>query len=216
MRRAFDLSLYLVTDPRLAGERDFFQTVEAAVAGGVSLVQLRDPDAGTRDLVAIARRLVELLAPRGVPLIVNDRTDVALAAEAAGVHLGQSDMDGQDARRLIGPEKILGISVGSAAEHRASQLALGQADYIGVGPVYQTGTKADAGAAIGTAGLSALVSAIDLPAVAIGGIAAGKAAPCIAAGAEGVAVVSAIMAAPDPQAAARTLSAEIIKAKEAK
>jgi len=214
MRPDFDLSLYLVTDPRLTGGKDFFETVEAAVKGGASLVQLRDPDAGTRELVGIARRLKALLEPHGVPLIVNDRIDVALAAGAEGVHIGQSDMDGEDARRLVGPNLILGISVGSAAEHAASRQALLVADYIGVGPVYATGTKPDAGEAIGTAGLSAVASAIDLPAVAIGGIAAGNAGACIAAGADGVAVVSAIMAAPDPQAAAAALLQEVSEAKE--
>ncbi|WP_409976984.1 thiamine phosphate synthase [Afifella sp. JA880] len=214
MRHPFDLSLYLVTDPRLCGPRDFFETVAAAVKGGVTLVQLRDPDAGTRELVAIARSLKALLEPMGVPLIVNDRIDVALAAGADGVHLGQSDMDGADARRLIGEERILGISVGNASEHEASREALSGADYIGVGPVCTTATKPNAGAAIGLEGLATVTRDVGLRSVAIGGIGAANAAACIAAGAEGVAVVSAIMGADDPQAAAQALLEEIRTAKD--
>lgn len=207
MSRPFDLTLYLVTDPRLTAARGLLATVEAAVAGGATIVQLRDPDAHGRALVEQARALKALLAPRGIPLIINDRVDVALAAGADGVHLGQDDMDPADARALMGPDLILGLSVGNPAELAGSDLS--GVDYLGVGPVSATGTKADAGSAIGTAGLAAVRALTRLPIVGIGGIGASLAGEVIAAGAEGVAVVSAICAASDPAAAARELRSVI-------
>lgn len=199
----FDLALYLVTDPHLVTARGLLATVEAAVKGGVTLVQLRDPHAHGRALVEEARALKALLAPLGIPLIVNDRVDVAVAADADGVHLGQDDMAPGDARALLGPGRILGLSVGNPAEYASSDLSA--VDYLGVGPVKATGTKADAGAAIGTAGVAAIRALTRLPIVGIGGIDAGLASDVIRAGADGVAVVSAICAAPDPEQAARAL-----------
>jgi thiamine-phosphate pyrophosphorylase len=207
MATRFDLSLYLVTDRRLAGPRGVIETVRSALAGGVTLVQLRDPEAETRALEDEARALKALLAPHGIPLVINDRTDVALSAGADGVHLGQDDMDPRDARRLLGPNAIIGLSVGSPAELAASAQTLGAVDYLGTGPVNATATKAGAGDAIGPAGVAAVVARSALPVVAIGGIGAGHAAAAIEAGARGIAVVSAIMAAPDPERAARDLRA---------
>lgn len=207
MARPFDLSLYLVTDSRLAGPRGVAETVRLALAGGVTLVQLRDPDASGRALVEQARALKALLGPHGVPLVVNDRVDVAAAAGADGVHLGQDDLDPLDARRLLGPDAIIGLSVGSPAEFAASEAVLGAVDYLGTGPLRATATKAGAGAAIGPDGVAAVAALTRLPVVAIGGIAAEHAADAIAAGARGVAVVSAVMAAPDPTRAARDLRA---------
>ena len=211
MAQAFDLTLYLVTDPRLVATRGLMSVVEAAVRGGATIVQLRDPDAHGRALVEQARALKALLAPLAIPLIINDRVDVAIAAGADGVHLGQDDMAPGDARALLGPGPILGLSVGSPAEHAASDLA--GVDYLGVGPVKATGTKADAGAAIGPAGVAAVRALTRLPIVGIGGLDATTAGEVIRAGAEGVAVVSAICAATDPEAAARALRQAIAAAR---
>lgn len=211
MASAFNLSLYLVTDPRLTAARGLEATVKAAVKGGVTVVQLRDPDAHGRALVEQARALKALLAPLGLPLIINDRVDVAVAADADGVHLGQDDMTPADARGLLGPNRILGLSVGNPAEYKASDLA--GVDYLGVGPVRATGTKADAGAAIGAAGIAAIRALTGLPLVGIGGVDASIAPDVIRAGADGVAVVSAICAAADPEAAAKALRAAVSAAR---
>lgn len=215
MPRPFDLTLYLVTDPRLVAERGLLATVDAAVKGGVTLVQLRDPDAHGRALVEQARALKALLAPLGIPLIVNDRVDVAVAADADGVHLGQDDMAPADARALLGPERILGLSVGNPAEFAGSSsgIDIGAVDYLGVGPVKATGTKTDAGAAIGAAGVAAVRALTRLPIVGIGGIDGALAGEVIRAGADGVAVVSAICAAPDPEHAARALLSAVTAAR---
>ena len=207
MKPPFDLSLYFVTDRRLCGKRGVSATVEAAVAGGATLVQLRDPEAGTRELVATARTLKALLAPLGVPLIVNDRVDVALAAGADGVHVGQSDMAPADARRLIGPDLILGLSITALSDLAGADL--GAVDYLGVGPVFATATKTDAAPPLGLVGLAAIATRTGLSIVAIGGIDASNAAAAIAAGADGVAVVSAIATAPDPRLAAAAILAAV-------
>ena len=206
-RVAFDLSVYLVTDRDLCGARGVAETVRQAVAAGATIVQLRDPQAKTRVLVEEARALGALLRPAGIPFVVNDRVDVALAAGADGVHLGQSDMAVADARALIGPEPLLGLSITAMADLDASDLA--GVDYLGVGPVFATATKADAAPAMGLAGLAAVRAACDLPIVAIGGIDATNTAAVIEAGADGVAVVSAICAAPDAGEATREI-AEIV------
>jgi len=211
MPAPFDLTLYLVTDPRLVAARGLLATVEAAVRGGATLVQLRDPQAHGRALVEQARALKALLAPLGIPLIINDRVDVAVAADADGVHLGQDDLGPADARAQLGPHRILGLSVGNPAEYAASDLS--GVDYLGVGPVTATGTKADAGAAIGAAGVAAVRALTRLPIVGIGGIHAALAPEVIRAGADGVAVVSAICAAPDPQAAALALKQAVTAAR---
>lgn len=215
MPRPFDLTLYLVTDPRLVAARGLVATVEAAVAGGATIVQLRDPDAHGRALVEQARALKALLAPLGIPLIINDRVDVAVAADADGVHLGQDDMAPADARALLGPERILGLSVGTPAEFAASNIGIdiGAVDYLGVGPVKATGTKTDAGAAIGTSGVAVVRALTRLPIVGIGGIDGALAGEVIRAGADGVAVVSAICAAPDPEHAARALLSAVTAAR---
>ncbi|MEW6123323.1 MAG: thiamine phosphate synthase [Pseudomonadota bacterium] len=207
MARAFDLSLYLVTDPRLTAQRGLLETVRAAVAGGVTLVQLRDPDAKGRALAEKARALLALLRPLGVPLIINDRVDVAVAVDADGVHLGQDDLAPAEARAILGPDCILGLSVGTLSELAASDLSA--VDYLGTGPVKATGTKADAGAAIGVEGLAAVRRQVSLPLVGIGGLDLSLVPAVIRAGADGVAVVSAICAAPDVESAARALREEV-------
>ena len=206
MPRPFDLSVYVITDRGLAGPRGILAVTEAAVRGGATLVQLREPHAPGRRLVEEARALVALLRPLGIPLLVNDRVDVALAADADGVHVGQSDMAPADARALLGPDRILGLSITELADLDRSDLA--GVDYLGVGPVFGTRTKPDAAPPMGLAGLSAVRAASRLPIVAIGGIGPKEAAPVRAAGADGVAIVSAIMAADDPEAATRAFRPE--------
>ncbi len=211
VRIPLDLSVYLVTDRALCGARGTLETVRQAITAGATIVQMRDPHAKTRVLVEEARALAALLGPAGIPFIVNDRVDVAIATNAAGVHLGQSDMSVRDARALVGPEPIVGLSITSLADLEASDLA--GVDYLGVGPIFATATKADAAPAMGLAGLAAVRAACSLPIVAIGGIAAGNTAEVIAAGADGVAVVSAICAAPDAGRATRELADIVAAAK---
>jgi thiamine-phosphate pyrophosphorylase len=205
MSKHLDLSVYLVTDRALSGERSVLEVVRQALAGGVSIVQLRDPTATTADLLAQARELAALARQADVPFIVNDRVDVALAARADGVHLGQSDMPAADARALLGPDRIIGLSVSSVAELSSADLA--SVDYLGIGPVFSTRTKLDAGAPLGIDGLRALVERAELPVVAIGGIDADNAAHVLGTGVDGVAVVSAICAARDPRRATAALAA---------
>jgi thiamine-phosphate pyrophosphorylase len=208
-----DLSLYLIAGPEAVGGRDLMAVVAAAVRGGVSLVQLRDKTAPDAALIERARALKALLSPLGVPLIVNDRLEVALAAEADGLHLGQEDLAPARARAALGPGRILGVSAGDAGEAEIADPTL--VDYVGVGPVYPTGSKADAGDAIGLDGLAALRALLALPMVAIGGIDEANAAEVMARGVQGVAVVSAICGAEDPEAAARTLRRRIDAARRA-
>lgn len=209
MRRDFDLSLYLVAGRPAVNGRDLVDTVREAVSGGVSMVQIRDPRADTRRLVEETYALKKLLQPLNIALIVNDRVDVVLAAGADGVHLGQDDMTPSDARRILGPDFIIGLSVGNPDEFEASRDHLHAVDYLGVGPIRGTSTKSDAGSAIGLEGLAAIRALTALPIVAIGGLGVGDVAPVVRAGAGGAAVVSAICGAADPAAAARELIAEI-------
>ncbi|MCG6658817.1 thiamine phosphate synthase [Halomonas campisalis] len=196
-----DLSLYLVTDPTLCARHGLVETVVAAVRGGVTVVQLRDKHASDAELTDQARRLKAALAGSGVPLIINDRLDVALASGADGLHIGQDDGDVARARAALGPAAILGLSV-----QRHDQLAAldpQPLDYLGLGPVFATATKHDHAAPLGFDGLAALVAKSPLPAVAIGGLKAEHAARVRAAGAQGPAVISAICGQADPEAAAR-------------
>ncbi|MGY2083578.1 thiamine phosphate synthase [Blastococcus sp. SYSU DS0539] len=208
MRPAFDPTLYLVTDTALAGARGVPDVVRAAVAGGVTAVQVRDKTASRRELYDLTVAVREALAgTSGVALFVNDAVDVALLAGADGVHVGQDDLPPAEVRALIGPDRLLGLSTGDEAE-LAVALALppGTVDVVGVGPVWSTPTKPDAGAGLGPAGVAALAATArrgGLRTVAIGGIDAVR-APQVT-GVDGICVVSAICAAPDPQAAARSL-----------
>lgn len=199
---ALDCSLYLITDPDIAGERTILDVVGRALPGGVSLVQLRDKTASARDLLEQARALKTLLEPHGVPLVVNDRVDIAAAA-GVGCHIGQSDLPAAAARAMLGDEAILGLSLDRAAQTPAADPA--HLDYVAHGPFAATATKADAGQAVGVEGIEAVRRLTALPLVAIGGIDAGNAAAAIHAGADGVAVVAAIIGAGDPEAAARAL-----------
>jgi thiamine-phosphate pyrophosphorylase len=198
-----DLRLMLVTDPVMTRARGLVETVLAAVAGGVTIVQLRDKEAGDDALIAAARALRAALLPLGVPLIVNDRVAVALAAGADGVHIGQDDGDPAAARARLGPDALIGLSVTRAAE--IGTVGAGVVDYVGLGPLFATATKADAAPALGLAGARAIAARLPVPWIAIGGIDANNAADVMAAGAAGVAVVSAICAADDPAEAAADL-----------
>jgi thiamine-phosphate pyrophosphorylase len=209
----FDPTLYLVTDPELTRGRSLIEVVGAAVKGGVTLVQLRDKHADGRALLEPARALKALLDPLGVPLIVNDRVNVAVAAGAAGCHVGQTDLPAEGARAILGPDAILGLSIDRVEQARAADPE--HVDYVAHGPFAATGTKPDAGAPVGARGIAAVRELSALPLVAIGGIDAGNAAEAIRAGADGIAVVSAIMAAADPEAAARELRAVIDAARRA-
>jgi thiamine-phosphate pyrophosphorylase len=202
MKPRLDPTLYLVTDPDLGRGRPLSAIVAQAVRGGVTLVQLRDKGAEGKALLELARELKDVLDPAGVPLIVNDRADVALAA-GAGCHVGQTDLPPEEARALLGESALLGLSIDQAEQARGADPGL--LDYIAFGPFAATGTKTDAGAPIGAEGIHAVRSLTALPLVAIGGIDAGSAGAAIEAGADGIAVVSAVMAAPDPEAAAREL-----------
>ncbi|WP_022660994.1 thiamine phosphate synthase [Paucidesulfovibrio longus] len=201
MRR--DYGVYLVTDQGLCLGRGLLEVVAEAVRGGASMVQLREKKCDTRDFVALARRLKALLGPLGVPLLINDRVDVALAAGADGVHVGQSDMHPADVRGLIGPEAIVGLSV-ECMEHVLQADALG-VDYLGVGPVYATATKPDHSEPWGLEGLRRVRAASRLPMVAIGSVNAENAAQVMETGMDGLAVVSAICSAPSPEQAAGAL-----------
>ena len=207
MRCAPDFSLYLVTDRSLAAPRAIEDVVAAAVRGGVTAVQLREKHCSTREFVEVARKLKEILAPLAVPLIINDRADVALAVGADGVHVGQSDMDCRDLRGLLGPHAIIGLSV--ETPEQAEWAASLPVDYLGVGPIFSSPTKPDAAPAWGLEKLAELRRRASQILVAIGGIHAGNAREVIAAGANGIAVVSAICGAPDAEDAARELRREI-------
>ena len=198
------LKLYLVTDRPLSLGRDIEWVVTEAVKGGATIVQLREKEIDTRTFIGLAARLKAALKPLGVPLIINDRVDVALAVDADGVHIGQSDMPYAIARRLLGPDKIIGLSVENLDEvAEANGLDV---DYIAVSPVYGTPTKTDTAEPFGLEGLRRAVALSRHPVVAIGGMNEHTAPDVFAAGADGIAVVSAICSAPDPAAAARQLS----------
>ena len=209
---ATDYSLYLVTDRSLARGRPSSDVVREAVAGGVTCVQLREKNCGTREFMEEARAVRAATRALGVPLIVNDRVDVALAIGADGVHLGQQDMAIADARRLGPPGWIIGVSAETVAD--AVRAEKEGADYIGVSPVFATPTKTDAAPPLGLSGLRQMRAATKIPLVAIGGIHAGNARDVIRAGADGLAVVSAIVAADDPRAAATQLRQEIEAARK--
>ncbi len=195
------LRLCLVTDRNLSRGRPLVEIVAAAVRGGATMVQLREKDIGTRAFVEAARALKTMLAEAGVAFIVNDRVDVALAVGADGVHVGQSDMRVDDVRRLVGPDRIVGLSIDNVEQIRRGDAE--GADYLGVGPIYAQSTKADAAPPLGVVGLRAARALTTKPIVAIGGITPDNAAAVLEAGAQGLAVVSAIVAADDPAAATR-------------
>ncbi|MCW1407699.1 thiamine phosphate synthase [Rhizobium sp. 1AS11] len=207
--KAFDLSLYLVLDPDLCAGIGMVETARLAIAGGATMVQLRDKHAGTIGMIETGRALKQALVGTGALLIVNDDVEAAIAIGADGLHIGQEDMDAMRARAMVGPDVILGLSVENEALAGAVDPDL--IDYTGVGPVFATPTKADHKQPIGFDGLARLVKASPVPSVAIGGLKADHVAQVFAAGAKGLAVVSAICGTPDPEAATRRIAAEIRK-----
>ena len=215
MKPSLDLRLYGVLDPARTRGRDPVALAAAAAKGGISLLQLRDKTSATRDLVALARAVRAALAPHAVPLLVNDRVDVALAAGAAGVHVGLTDMAPEDARRLLGPDAILGVTVHHA--HEAAAVPPGIADYAGLGPVYATASKDPGDPPLGPEGLARLIAGVHshhpaLPVCGIAGIDHANAAAVIGAGADGVAVISDIFMADDVLAATTRLRGVVDRA----
>lgn len=209
--RSIDYSLYLVTDRDLAPDRSLVEVVQAAVRGGVSCVQLREKHCCSREFVTLARAVKAVLAPGQIPLIINDRLDVALAVGADGVHLGQRDIPLDLAGRIAGSRLIIGISVESVED--ALWAEQNGADYLGVSPIFTTPTKVDTAAPLGLEGLRSIRQAVRTPLVGIGGLNRDNAGEVIQAGADGVAVVSAIVAARDPESAARELLQTIREAR---
>ena len=202
MRPSVDYSLYFCTDRGLMSSATIEENVEAALTGGATVVQLREKNCSSREFYELAVRVKAIARRFGAPLIVNDRVDIALAAGADGVHVGQSDLPCAAVRRLVGETMLVGVSAGSAAEALA---AAGEgADYLGVGAMYATGTKEDAGL-VTMEELKNIRRAVELPIVVIGGINKATLGNFKGMGIEGIAVVSAIAAQKDPAAAAREL-----------
>jgi len=199
--------VYLVTDRNLCGARGVTQVVTQAARAGAGCIQLREKTASTRRFIETAARIRAGLSPYRIPLIINDRVDVALAAGADGVHVGQSDMPPETARRLLGPDAIIGLSVETWEDVEAAQQL--DINYIGISPVYATPTKTDTKAPWGLDGVARIKTFSRHPLVAIGGLDGANAADVVKAGADCIAVVSAICAAPDPFAATAQLKATV-------
>jgi thiamine-phosphate pyrophosphorylase len=203
-----DLRLNAIVDPERSGGHDLAELARLCAEGGATLIQLRDKLSETRAMITTARAIKKVLAPLGVPFVVNDRVDVALAAGADGVHVGPDDMTVADARRLLGPDAIIGLSIKSVAEAEAAPVDL--INYVGSGGVYVTLSKEQKKPPIGPQGLKRIIDVLErrkpaMPVCGIAGVDASNAAEVIGAGADGVAVISALSLAPDPTAAARTL-----------
>lgn len=209
---AKSLRLYLVTDPALCPGPALVDTVVAAVRGGVSFVQLRDKTGSTRARTDAALAVKAAIAGSGVPLVINDDIEAAIAAAADGVHLGQDDLTVAEARARLGPGKIIGLSCESVSQVMAADPLL--TDYLGLGTVFPTATKADHKPTIGLSGLAQMANATKLPTVAIGGLKREHAAAVRAAGCDGMAVVSAICGQPDPECAAAVLRRAMTTAEE--
>ena len=205
-----ECALYLITDRSLSRGRSTIDVVREALAGGVDVVQLRDKEVETADVVLEGLRVHEITARHGVPLIVNDRLDVALAIEAEGAHVGQTDLPAPMARKLLPPPALLGVSTSSVEMARSAQRQ--QADYIGFGPIYPTATKETAASPRGTGTMQEVLRAVDIPLVALGGISGHNVAEVIEAGARHVAVCSAIVAADDVRRAAAALKESMLRA----
>jgi len=201
-KKAFDLSLYLVTDRRMTTNLSLPALIKKAVAGGVTVIQLREKECPTKEFFELALEVKKVIPPE-IPLIINDRLDIALAAGADGVHLGQADLPVEVARKLLGPKAIIGLSVENFEQlQEAKNLPV---DYLAISPVFPTPTKTDTGPAWGLEGLAQARRLTGRPLVAIGGINETNAFQIIQAGADGIAVVSAICASPDPEQASKKL-----------
>jgi thiamine-phosphate pyrophosphorylase len=200
------LRIHVLTDARLSRGRSHAEVVRAAIAGGADVIQFREKQGSGRALYEQAVALRRICREAGVWFIVNDRADLALAVDADGVHVGQEDLPARAARRLMGPDRVVGVSARDAVE--AVEAWREGADYIGLGPVFDAlETKPDAGAAVGLGGLSRAAKSVPIPVIAIGGITPGNAAAALRAGAGGVAVISCVVSADDVSAAVRALRA---------
>lgn len=200
---SIDYSLYLVTDRSILKGEDIFSATEKALKGGVTLVQLREKEISSLDFYNIALKMKELVSSYNVPLIINDRLDIALAVDADGLHIGQEDLPLKIARRLLGPSKILGYSVSNIKEAIFGEE--NGADYLGAGPVYPTGSKADAGNPIGAEGLQKIKEKVSIPVVGIGGIGIGNIAEVKKTGIDGVSLISAILGSSDIEGTSKAL-----------
>ncbi len=198
-----DYSLYLITDRFLVGNKDFYYTVEQALAGGVTLLQIREKNIDSLDFYQTSLKLKAIVEKYQVPLIINDRLDIALAVDADGLHIGQQDLPLEKVRGLLGKEKILGYSASTLTEAVYGE-KMG-ADYLGVGPVFFTGSKADIGEIIGLNGLQEIVEHASIPVVGIGGININNLEAIKKTGAQGVSLISAILSSNDPFQAAKEL-----------
>lgn len=212
MRQKLDLSLYLVTNSELTNGRPLLEVVEEAVKGGVTVVQLREKSACSRTFYEEALAMKKLLTPLGIPLIINDRLDIALAVDAEGLHIGQDDIPFEVARRILGKDKIIGLSVESVEDALVANSL--DVDYIGISPVFVTDTKQDTAPALGLEGAREINKISTKPSVGIGGININNVADIIKTGSKGVSVVSAIVSAPSPQEAAHDLKEIITKIKK--
>lgn len=208
----FDLSLYLVTDRSLSKGRSIEYIVEESVKGGVTIVQLREKNISTIEFYNIACSLKRLLAPHNIPLIINDRLDIAIASDADGLHIGQSDMPYEVVRKILGKDKIIGLSVETVEQAREANML--DVDYIGLSPVFSTNTKTDINTPLELEGIKEIASFTKHKTVAIGGINKANTSDIIKNGADGIAVVSAIISHDDPQSAAAELKTIVSAAKK--
>jgi thiamine-phosphate pyrophosphorylase len=204
--------LYVITDPALSGGRSHLEIARAALEGGADAVQLRDKSSPAYNLGRLAEEIQPLARKYGAVFTVNDRVDVALVMGADGAHVGQEDLPVREARRLLARPRILGVSAGTPEQARRAEKD--GADYLGVGPVFPSATKADAGEALGLDRFAAIASAVSIPVIAVGGITTDNVAQVFAAGARGAAVVSAVAAAEDMAVAARALKRRIAEARK--
>lgn len=209
----FDCSLYLVVGRKFLRNISVAQAVEEAILGGVTMIQLREKELSTREYYEEALEVKKVTDKFDIPLLINDRLDIALAVNASGVHLGQSDMPIEEARKIMGSHKIIGGTVRSIEQ--AIRAKEEEADYLGTGAVYPTGSKDDVSRIIGVEELKKIVDAVQIPKVAIGGINSSNAAPVLSTGIEGIAVISAILASDDIRRAAMELN-QMINASRAK
>jgi thiamine-phosphate pyrophosphorylase len=214
MAQRVDLSVYYITDTPLSKGRGLIETALMAARGGATIIQLRDPQASGEWLVERGRALLAVLKPLGVPLIINDRADVALAVGADGVHVGQGDMSPQEVRAILGADAIIGLSVTDPSQMR--HVPWDYVDHLGVGPVISKGVKPDAAEPMGFKGLAACVRMSRKPVVAIGGMTVEAVPDVIAAGADGLAIVAAIAGAEDPEDAAASFRTAIIHQRRCK
>lgn len=205
MKNKTDYTLYLITDRGLLGNKDLDATVEQAILGGVNIVQLREKDVSSLEFYNIAKSLKKVTDKHNIPLLINDRLDIALAVDAAGLHLGQDDLPCALVRKILGPDKILGISANTVSHALKAQED--GADYLGVGAVYPTSSK-EVDKTIGAEGLREIKKAVDIPVVAIGGISLDNVAELKATNIEGISVISAILAKEDVKKASEELLAK--------